>query len=147
MAAQVRIPHHFKKHFCNNDLDVAEGVGFEPTVRSRVQRFSRLTAAVLPCIGSVRLILSCLGNQGSTCQTVPYRRSSFWSVCLQIGLQGAGGGTPTAFGALAQKCSLVTVEKLECAGHYRNQLFPVYPLIDFRLYEALAVKVVLACVT
>ncbi len=39
--------------FCNNDLWLAEGVGFEPPVRSRVQRFSSLMAAVLPCIGPV----------------------------------------------------------------------------------------------
>ena len=34
------MPCH-EKSFYINDLSVAEGVGFEPTVRSRVQRFSR----------------------------------------------------------------------------------------------------------
>ncbi len=32
---------------------LAEGVGFVPTVLSRVQRFSSLMAAVLPCVGPV----------------------------------------------------------------------------------------------
>ncbi len=42
-----------KRPFYNNDLCLAEGVGFEPTVLSRVQRFSSLMAAVLPRIGPV----------------------------------------------------------------------------------------------
>ncbi len=42
-------------------LKLAEGVGFQPTVRSRVQRFSSLKATVLPRIGPVWLIPSCLG--------------------------------------------------------------------------------------
>ena len=33
VSGQVRIPHHSKKHFYNNDLDVAEGEGFEPSVQ------------------------------------------------------------------------------------------------------------------
>ena len=36
-----------EKHFYNNDLRLAEGVGFEPTVRSRVQRFSSAVVVVL----------------------------------------------------------------------------------------------------
>ncbi len=41
------------RFFCDiNDL-LAEGVGFEPTVLSRVQRFSSLMAAMLPRIGPV----------------------------------------------------------------------------------------------
>ncbi len=76
-----------EKPFYNNDLWMAEGVGFEPTVRSRVQRFSSLMAAVLPCIGSVGLVPSRLRNQGLGCQAVSYRRISFWPVRLQIGLQ------------------------------------------------------------
>ncbi len=39
--------------FCNIKDLLAEGVGFEPTVRSRVQRFSSLMVAVLPRIGPV----------------------------------------------------------------------------------------------
>ena len=42
-----------EKPFYNNDLCLAEGVGFEPTVLSRVQRFSSLMAAVLPRVGLV----------------------------------------------------------------------------------------------
>ncbi len=35
-----------EKPFYNKDLGLAEGVGFEPTVLSRVQRFSRAVVAV-----------------------------------------------------------------------------------------------------
>ena len=37
-----------EKPFYNNDLRLAEGVGFEPTVRSRVQRFSRPPRSTAP---------------------------------------------------------------------------------------------------
>ena len=37
-----------EKPFYNNDLSVAEGVGFEPTVRSRAQRFSRPPRSTTP---------------------------------------------------------------------------------------------------
>ncbi len=35
-----------EKHLYNKDLSVAEGVGFEPTVPARVQRFSSAEVAV-----------------------------------------------------------------------------------------------------